>query len=223
MNVQSKDVHDHFEKLSGAFDGIYEGEQNSFLYRVVDALFRRSILERRLKLTLALSGDVRGKDILDIGCGPGRYSVMFAKDKPNLVLGVDISDLMIGLATNLAAVNNVGHVCRFEKCDFMRRDFDRAFDVIVAAGVFDYTPDPRPYLMKIKKELKGKAVLSFPVKWTLFTPVRIAWLRKRGCPNFYYSRRDVTRLLKECGLTVSSIKKVGSFLVPGNYIAVCNP
>ncbi len=223
VNKNNTKVLNHFENLSGVFDNIYKGEGNSILYKIVDILFRKDILEHRLKLILNFSGDVSGKDILDIGCGPGRYAVGLAKGSPKSVLGVDISPLMIDLAKKLALTNGVAEICKFQNCDFLQKEFNAKFDIIIAAGVFDYIPNPKIFLSKIKKILRKKAILSFPVKWTIFTPVRMAWLHKRGCPNYYYTKEQIKGLIRECGLRIDSIHKIGSFLVPGNYIVVCNP
>lgn len=223
MDKDRARILNHFENMSGIFDNIYKGKQTSLLYKTIDLLFRRNILERRLNLILNLCGDVRGKNILDIGCGPGRYAVMLSKRKPNLVLGLDISASMIDLAKRLAFASSVADICKFENCDFLQKRFNDKFDIVIAAGVFDYTPDPEKYLLKIKNILKEKAVLSFPVKWSLLTLARILWLKKKGCPNFYYSKRKIKELFKECGLKIDSIDKIGTFLVPGNYIVVCRP
>ena len=214
-------VLDHFQKVSGAFDSIYSGKQKSFIYRLVDVLFRRRILEGRCNAILEFAKPVKGKDILDIGCGSGRYSVMLAKDEPSSVLGLDMSDSMIELARRLAAERSANDICKFEEGDFSKKEFDKRFDIIIAAGVFDYIADPKVFLSKIKYMLNERAIISFPVKWTIFTPIRMLWLFKRKCPSYYYSNSDIKRLVKECGLKIRSSKKVGSFLVPGNYIVVC--
>lgn len=222
MSRADAKVLDHFENIADAFDNIYEGEQPSLLYRLVDVAFRKSILDDRLKITLDIAGDVKGKEILDIGCGSGRYSVLLAKNRPSGVLGVDISPVMIEYSKRLASAHNVSQACVFEQCDFMQKQFNKKFNIIIAAGVFDYTEDPKPYLNKIKGLLNGRAILSFPVKWTLLTPVRVAWLFKRKCPNYYYSTAQLKRLFDECGLKIERIHKVGTFLVPGNYIVSCS-
>lgn len=46
-------------------------------------------------------GDLKGKDLLDAGCGPGEASVFLARQGAN-VIGVDISSEMIKVAQNLA-------------------------------------------------------------------------------------------------------------------------
>jgi 2-polyprenyl-3-methyl-5-hydroxy-6-metoxy-1,4-benzoquinol methylase len=216
-------VMNHFENISDTFDNIYAGGQVSLLHKIIDALLRKNILERRRKLILEFSGDVNDKAILDIGCGSGRYSVMLAKNRPNSVLGLDVSPSMINLARRLAVANNVAGICKFENCDFLEKDFDDKFDIVIAAGVFDYTPDPEIFLHKIKSILKGKALLSFPVKWNLLAPLRKIWLKKKGCPCYYYTKGMVMNAVKGCGLKVDSIYKIGSFLVAGNYIVVCRP
>lgn len=223
MHKDRAGVLNHFENMSDIFDSIYKGEQESFLYKTIDLLFRKNILERRLNSILNLCADVRGKNILDIGCGPGRYVVMLAKGKPNLVLGLDMSAAMIDLAKKLAVTNNVADICKFENCDFLQKRFDDKFDIVITAGVFDYTSDPKIYLLKIKSILKEKGLISFPVKWSLLTLARILWLKKKRCPNFYYSKRQIKNLFAQCGLKIDSVYKIGSFLVPGNYIVVCEP
>lgn len=221
MDKDTAKVLNHFENISAAFDNIYKDGQDSLLHKLIDALFRKNILERRRKLMLSLSGGARNKNILDIGCGSGRYAVVMAKDKPNFVLGLDISPLMINLAKNLAEANKVADICKFENCDFLLKDFDDKFDIIIAAGVFDYTAHPEVFLLKIRRLLQGRAILSFPVKWTIMTPLRMAWLLKKGCPNYYYSKKEIKKLFEESGLKINSVHKIGSFLVPGNYIVVC--
>jgi len=222
MNKDYSGVFTHFEKIADAFDTIYKGKQKSILYKMIDVLFRKDILRRRLEAVLEFSGDISAKDILDIGCGSGRYDVLLAGYGPKSILAIDASSSMIEMAEKLADLNKVGPVCKFEKADFLEKKFGRKFDIVIASGVFDYVGDPKKFLLRIKDVLRAKAVISFPVRWNLFTPARILWLRKRGCPNYYYTEKDIRILFKNCGLKVDSIRKIGSFLVPGNYIvAAC--
>ncbi len=220
--MDNKDrVLDHFEAISDAFDNVYDGEQDSALYRLVDILFRKSILEKRREIMTEASGEIKNKTVLDIGCGSGRYAIGLAKKSPQQVLGIDISPSMIALAQEMAVICGLDKVCKFQNIDFMDSNFLGSFDVILAAGVFDYVKEPRKFLLKIKDFLKGKAVLSFPIKWTVMTPVRMAWLAKRKCPNYYYSKRQIKKLFDSCGFKISSIYRIGSFFVPGNYVVIC--
>ena len=106
--------------------------------------------------------------------------------------------------------------------EHIQKQFDNKFDIIIAAGVFDYVSDPKAFLIKVKSILKEKAIFSFPVKWSIFTPLRMVWLHKKDCPSYYYSKGAIRKIAKVCGLKIDSIHRIGSFLVPGNYIVVCS-
>jgi len=219
--VAKDKVLNHFEAVSDAFDGVYEGEQESWLYRLVDILFRKAILEKRREVMVKLCHDVKNKTILDIGCGSGRYAISLAKQSPRSVSGIDISPSMIKLAKSLAESLGLDGICKFEMKDFLDQDFFGSFDIIITAGIFDYVEKPVEFLNKIRAVLKEKAVLSFPIKWTVMTPLRIAWLSRRKCPNYYYTKGQIKRLLDLSGFKILSIKRIGSFLVPGNYVVLC--
>src|SRR5262245_30260984 len=57
-------------------------------------------------------GDLRGKRLLDVGCGDGANSVLLARLGAS-VTGVDISPAAISLAGKRAALNGVGDHCEF--------------------------------------------------------------------------------------------------------------
>ncbi len=218
---QKKRIKEHFERMSDTFDAIYEEEKHSLFHRLLDILFRSHILKKRMEMMIALCGDVKGKDILDIGCGPGRFAVELAKGKPNLILGIDISDKMISLAKEIVKNRNYQQLCVFQKTDFMDKDFTQKFDIVLASGVFDYVPEPEAFLAKVSEVAREMVILSFPIKFTLLTPLRKMWLAFRDCPNFYYTKNQIKRLLNGAGLKAVAIYRIGSFLVNGNYILAC--
>jgi 2-polyprenyl-3-methyl-5-hydroxy-6-metoxy-1,4-benzoquinol methylase len=216
-----KGVLNHFEGVSSAFDGVYAGRQSSFLYAMVDALFRKAILEKRKRLMVRCCAGMAGKSILDIGCGPGLYALELAKAGSSHITGIDISPAMIELARGKARASGLERHCDFKLADFMSDDFSGAYDIAVAAGVFDYVKDAEPFLRKIGQLCKKGAAISFPIKWTLLTPLRISWLFTKKCPNYYYTKKQIRRLFRHCGLEIINIYRIGSFVVPGNYVVVC--
>ncbi|MDO8748045.1 MAG: methyltransferase domain-containing protein [Candidatus Omnitrophota bacterium] len=220
MEAEDK-VLEHFESVSSDFEAVYEGGQDFWLYKLIDITFRNAILEKRRKLTIDLCGNVEGKNILDIGCGPGRYVVDLAQKKPESVLGVDMSASMIEIAQRKADALGLSKLCEFEMADFMKKNFEKRFDIVIACGIFDYIYEPKAFLSKIRNVLNGRAIISFPVKWTLMTPLRMIWLAKRKCPNFYYTRSMINKLLYSCGFRIEKVYKMGSFIVPGNYLVAC--
>ena len=55
---------------------------------------------------LQLIGDVRGKHVLEVGCGGGQCSIAFAK-RGAIATGIDLSDAQVGFARGLARENGV--------------------------------------------------------------------------------------------------------------------
>ncbi len=60
----------------------------------------------QLPAILNLLGNLHGKSLIDIGCGPGTYSVEFAKRGAN-VLSIDLSQKMLDKARNNAKMADV--------------------------------------------------------------------------------------------------------------------
>jgi ubiquinone/menaquinone biosynthesis C-methylase UbiE len=108
-------------------------------------------------------GDVKGKDILEIGCGFGEASVYLAM-KGARVTASDISKIMVNFVKRLAKYNKVEmEVCQAsaEKLPFK----DNSFDVVYAANVLHHV-DILATIMEVKRVLKkgGKFVCWDPLK-----------------------------------------------------------
>ena len=75
-------------------------------------------------------------DIMDIGCGPGRFVAEFAKTARSAA-GTDISGRMLELAAQYASeqgLNNVSfEVCDFKKADIAALGWEKAFDVVFSS------------------------------------------------------------------------------------------
>jgi ubiquinone/menaquinone biosynthesis C-methylase UbiE len=89
------------------------------------------------KLTQELIGDVKNKKILDVGCGVGDFSLMFAKMGSD-VTGIDISKE----ATEKARQNNKGFSCNFLVTSIMKMDLiPKSFDIILSITVLQHISD----------------------------------------------------------------------------------
>ena len=58
------------------------------------------LLALEQRVLLPRFGDVRGLDVLDAGCGTGRWLGQLAARSPRSLVGVDISPVMLGLAAS---------------------------------------------------------------------------------------------------------------------------
>lgn len=82
-----------------------------------------------------LLGDVRGKDVLDLGCGDGENTVQLAH-RGARVCGVDVSDAMVKLARRRMQVNGFVKGIEFGVGSPHELPFcDRSFDVVFGMAV----------------------------------------------------------------------------------------
>ncbi len=197
MGERIADVGRFFREQAAQFDSIYEGKGP--LLRWIDRKFRASIFVR-YALTFEHAGDVTGKRVLDIGCGPGRYSVEFAKRGAAKVVGVDLSDNMISLARKEAERHHVADRCEFHVGDFAEFAQNEPFDIVIAMGVFDYFQEPEDWVRRMVAVCRGKWMASFP-KWDMIrAPIRRFRYQLRGCPVYYYTQQRLEEIMARCGL-----------------------
>lgn len=81
-------------------------------------------------------GEVRGKRVLDVGCGDGLYARMIAQRGAKHVVGMDSSGEMIRLAEAAEAERPLG--VRYHVHDVAAMPTLGSFDVVVAVNVLHY-------------------------------------------------------------------------------------
>jgi ubiquinone/menaquinone biosynthesis C-methylase UbiE len=104
-------------------------------------------------------GDVRGKYLLDLGCGAGENSVYFASLGARCVAS-DYSPGMVETALKLAEKNGVA----VEGCvvNAMAIAFpDNTFDIVYASNLLHHIPDPRVTLAEMHRVLKPGGIACF--------------------------------------------------------------
>jgi ubiquinone/menaquinone biosynthesis C-methylase UbiE len=104
-------------------------------------------------------GDVRGKRLLDLGCGAGENSVYFAQRGADCVAS-DYSPGMVNVALKLAESNGVkveGKVINAMAIDYP----DNSFDIVYAANLLHHIPDPLVTIQEIHRVLKPGGKMCF--------------------------------------------------------------
>ncbi len=103
-------------------------------------------------------GDVRGKAVLDAGCGTGYLSKKLA-GRGAEIIGVDFSERMVAIARE----RYPGIDFRVDSCAELTTVSDAQFDLVVANYVLMDTPDLRGTLRAFNRVLKdgGAAVVVF--------------------------------------------------------------
>jgi SAM-dependent methyltransferase len=95
-------------------------------------------------------GDLRGKLVLDAGCGGGRYALLAARHGARVV-GVDLSDA-VEKAAALCAGRPSAAIVQADLLDLPLAE--SAFDVAFSIGVLHHSPDPRRAFAQVAARVK---------------------------------------------------------------------
>ena len=128
----------------------------------VDKFFEASTAPEN-RFILEKLGDIRGKSILDLGCGIGESSVYFAK-QGGICTAADYSPGMLEVAMKVAEKNGVSIKTAVTNAMDIKME-DNSFDIVYAANLLHHV-EPEKALMEIHRVLKpgGKACFWDPLK-----------------------------------------------------------
>ncbi len=111
--------------------------------------------------TLSLLPDVRGKRVLDAGCGPGFYSDWLVSHGAEVV-ALDVSPKMVKLARErLGTRADVRQADLVSPLDFLE---DESFDVILCPLVLDYIKDWESVFAEFYRVIRKSGILVFSVE-----------------------------------------------------------
>ncbi|MFH1476517.1 MAG: class I SAM-dependent methyltransferase [Verrucomicrobiota bacterium] len=130
-----------FAPMAASYDSWYETDEG----RRHDAAQKQVVLSM---LPVSVTG--KRRDLLDVGCGTGHWSVFFA-ELGFEVIGTDISPTMI----TAAQARNAAH-CRFAVADVMKLPFlNNDFDVVGAMAMLEFVSDARRACAEMMRCLKS--------------------------------------------------------------------
>jgi 2-polyprenyl-3-methyl-5-hydroxy-6-metoxy-1,4-benzoquinol methylase len=206
---RSEFVRQRFERDARDFDAIYRLERSPWS-RWFNKIFRKAIFDR-YDLAFREAGDVTGKNVLDVGCGSGVYSVDFARHGARRVLGIDFSANMLRIARSEAERHGVTDRCEFLQANFLDAKLDPEFDVAIAMGVFDYLADPVTFLRKMASVTRGHLIASFPGHSMIRERARkLRYAVSGRGVVFFYSEADVRKLAADAGVTIRRLIPISS-------------
>jgi SAM-dependent methyltransferase len=195
-------VRGHFRAKARSFDRLYDEEGR--LQR-----FLRPALAGRADLAVSVVRSLTGPSVLDVGCGSGRVGERVLEAGAGRYVGIDFSSPMLDLARERLA--RFGSKAELVEGDFLTEPVDGPFDVVLALGLFDYTPEPERFAARMAELSSGVVVASFP-RWTWVKgPIRrLRYEVLNDCPIFDYTDEDVVRLFKESGLSTVELHPSGA-------------
>jgi len=210
MSNQTR-IREYFEKEAGDFDAAYRapGEMKDFIRRLSYAYNQRPI-QGRLRALLELVGDrLEGAHILEVGCGPGFYSIELAKKGAHMS-ALDFSESMITAARINA--QRAGVPVEFIRADFTSSCPSQTYDYVFATGVVEYIEPAlqQNFLCRMAQLSKGIVIVSFPRRGTVHALVRQIWLRWfKGFRISFFDGPAIDELARATGLQELERRDVG--------------
>ena len=200
-------VRSYFGRTADNFDALYE-HRRSWSYNF-NRVFRKGLFQRIEKTKETLEG-MMSFTVLDVGCGSGRNSALFADLGARRVVGSDLSAALLELAREYARAASVVDQCEFIQADILDYPFHETFDVVVALGVFDYIADPVRALTRMTELANEKVVASFPGASLIRAPLRKLRYALRDGPVYFYTGTRLRQICHEAGLAKFRIDKLAS-------------
>ena len=146
---------------------------------------------------------IKGKTVIDIGCGPGHYGITLAKKGAKFIYGIDFARGMVDIAEQNAKHSDVKDNCSFVFGDFVNYETKDKYDYSIVVGFMDYMKEPKKVIEKVLYITKSKAFFSFPVNGGILALQRKFRYRKR-CDLFMYNMDQLETLFSD--MTYKKIK-----------------
>lgn len=155
---------------------------------------------------------IRGKVVLDFGCGRGCEAVEVVERGAQRVIGLDLSQRWLDAAAALAEARGVADKCHFG------REWTEPVDVILSVDSFEHFADPAEILRMMRRLLKpaGRVIASFGPTW--YHPLGGHYFSVFPYAHLLFSepalvrwrslhKRSGGKTIKECGLNKMTIRR----------------
>ncbi|MEF8776446.1 MAG: class I SAM-dependent methyltransferase [Haloarculaceae archaeon] len=167
----------------------------------------RLIDRREKEAVLDAVGPVEGKEILEIACGTGRFTVLLA-DRGADVFGLDVSEAMIQQGREKARSAGVADHLSFIQGDAGRLPFpDDHFDTVLAMRFFHLADTPASYLTEMRRVSRNQVFFDTFNRFSSRSLYN--WMLPMG--SRLYSRWEIDRLLDDVGLELAGAEHDWTF------------
>jgi len=140
---------------------------------------------------LKLLGEVKGKDILEVGCGGGQNTIVLAKWGARSV-GLDISEEQIKYARKLAKNNKVDVSFYVGNMEDLSMFENESFDIVLSSCAIGYSHDPKQVFHEVFRVLQKGGLFVFCVVHPIASrgrKIRYGKRRMWGLGSYFDRRR----------------------------------
>lgn len=164
MPIDKKQI----DRVTNSVMGVYKRVNPSFIENITSQKKKKefilkwsNLIVRKLKIPPILFRDA---DLLDVGCGTGEKSLVYAELGAN-VTGIDVNENAIALAKKRAAEwgSYLQKKTKFRAGSVFEIEKDALFDVIICDGMIHHTADPMKAFAKFACLLRPGGVLVLGV------------------------------------------------------------
>jgi 2-polyprenyl-3-methyl-5-hydroxy-6-metoxy-1,4-benzoquinol methylase len=171
-----------------------------------------------------LAEDLRGKRVLEIGCGRGGFSCWLAKNCGPELTAADFSPAGVKMGRDYAA--SLGLPVRWQVMDIQSIAHPNAtFDCVISCETIEHVPNPALALRELARVLKpgGKLFLTTPNYFNAMGLYR-GYMRLKGTPfteggqpiNNFVTLPRTLRWVRDAGLKLCHTDSRGMYLpIPG--------
>jgi len=161
------------------------------------------------QIVLGFTNGIKGKKILDCGCGTGRFVEFFAKEGAEVV-GSDISENMLEIAKKKVPA------AAFVKADIFSLPFEnKTFDIIICSQVLTHLHNYKKPLLEMKRVLKDEGIIIIDIRnilWPYRLPLLLKRIFKKSNGDYYPDYTSIWRIkgiCNEIGLKVDNFRGIG--------------
>lgn len=127
---------------------------------------------------------LKGKYVLDLGCGYGWHSKFSIEQGASQVLGIDLSQKMIEEAKRRNMDSKIVYrICGIEEYEYP----ENTWDVVISNLALHYIENLEQIFQKVYKTLKSNGIFLFNIEHPIFTAgVEQDWIYKEdGTPQYW--------------------------------------
>jgi len=171
----------------------------------------RLIDRREKQAVLDAVGPVEDRNVLEIACGTGRFTVMLAERGADIV-GLDISEAMLAQGREKAHKAGVADNVEFMRGDAARLPFpDDHFDAVVSMRFYHLAPTPAKFMAEMARVSKEQVFFD---TFNGFS-TRVLYNRLLPMGSHLYNRDEVEELLDGAGLSLQNAEH--DFILPYGF------